>query len=74
MLNLDADRAGCQGDRVGVYDQTSVHCLRRDELDQRLACFADARLAWIEDCGHNLHHDQPRDLARLLADFFAEAN
>ena len=76
-------------DAIACWRRISARCLlvagrqslfmrqfaaRRDELDQRLACFADARLAWIEDCGHNLHHDQPRDLARLLADFFAEAN
>ena len=44
-----------------------------DRLEQRRACFGNADLAWIDDCGHNLHHDQPEALAHLLVDFFAEA-
>jgi pimeloyl-ACP methyl ester carboxylesterase len=26
----------------------------------------------IDDCGHNLHHDQPEQLAARLGEFFAE--
>jgi pimeloyl-ACP methyl ester carboxylesterase len=42
-----------------------------DDFRERLACFADARNAWIDDCGHNVHHDQPEALARLLDEFFS---
>jgi len=43
-----------------------------DEFERRLACFAGAELAWIDDCGHNLHHDEPEGLAHLLTGFFAD--
>jgi len=33
-------------------------------------CFTDLQDALIDDCGHNLHHDQPERLAYLLGDFF----
>jgi len=36
---------------------------------ERMACFANAQDAWIADCGHNIHHDQPAALAGLLDDF-----
>ncbi|HQR02621.1 MAG: alpha/beta hydrolase [Proteobacteria bacterium] len=39
------------------------------ELERRLGCFANLSQAMIDDCGHNLHHDQPRRLARILEDF-----
>ena len=45
-----------------------------DDYRQRHDCFAQLRDALIDDCGHNLHHDQPQAIARLLDDFFAEAN
>lgn len=37
----------------------------------RLACFADGRDVLLEDCGHNLHHDRPEAVARLIEEFFA---
>lgn len=37
---------------------------------EREACFSAARSLWIDDCGHNHHHDQPEELARHLAAFF----
>jgi len=36
----------------------------------RIACFADLRVEMLEDCGHNMHHDQPARLAALIEDFF----
>ncbi|MGE5466049.1 MAG: alpha/beta fold hydrolase [Ignavibacteria bacterium] len=42
-----------------------------DDYRSRLACFADARDVLIDDCGHNLHHDRPEDVARLIEEFFA---
>lgn len=44
---------------------------RPDDYAQRLACFADVRVEHLDDCGHNLHHDQPEALARLLDAFFS---
>jgi len=42
---------------------------RQDDYRERLACFADAREVWVDDCGHNVHHDQPELIARLLDEF-----
>lgn len=42
-----------------------------DAYRERMACFADVRETIVDDCGHNLHHDQPEALARLLDNFFA---
>jgi pimeloyl-ACP methyl ester carboxylesterase len=36
----------------------------------RIACFRDVREVTLEDCGHNLHHDQPRRVAQLIEEFF----
>lgn len=43
--------------------------LRIEDYQRRLACFATAREAIIEDAGHNLHHDQPERLAEILEAF-----
>lgn len=40
-----------------------------DDYHSRLACFRDLREAAVEDCGHNLHYEQPERLAHLLEDF-----
>lgn len=37
----------------------------------RIACFRDIREVTLEDCGHNLQHDQPQKVARLIEEFFA---
>ncbi len=37
----------------------------------RMACFANVQEAHIDNCGHNIHHDQPEILARLLEEFFS---
>lgn len=44
---------------------------REAEYRERLACFADVREILLDDCGHNIHHDQPERIAGLLEDFFA---
>ncbi len=43
-----------------------------EELAARKAPFADYREAWIEDCGHMMHFDQPRELARVIEAFHAD--
>ena len=33
------------------------------------ACFRDFREVQVADCGHNLHHDQPDAVARIIESF-----
>ena len=40
------------------------------EYRSRIACFRDVREVVLEDCGHNLHHDQPQQVAQLIEEFF----
>lgn len=42
-----------------------------EELAARKAPFADYREAWVADCGHMMHFDQPRALAGLVEAFLA---
>jgi len=37
---------------------------------ERMACFTKITDHRIDDCGHNIHHDQPQELARHLEHFF----
>ena len=41
-----------------------------DDYRSRIACFRNVREVMIEDCGHNMHHDQPAQIARLIEEFF----
>ena len=41
-----------------------------EELPRRMACFANGSIAGIDDCGHNVQHDQPERLAALIESFF----
>jgi len=43
---------------------------RPEEYADRKACFPDVREVIIEDCSHNMQHDQPEILAALLEEFF----
>lgn len=38
---------------------------------ERIACFSDIRTVVLEDAGHNMHHDQPGQVARLVEEFLA---
>lgn len=42
-----------------------------EEYRSRIACFRDVREVMLEDCGHNLHHDQPQQVAQLIEEFFS---
>lgn len=42
-----------------------------EEYRSRIACFGDVREVMLQDCGHNLHHDQPQQVAQLIEEFFA---
>ena len=39
------------------------------EIEDRKAALRNVRSAVIEDAGHMLHHDQPREVARLIEEF-----
>jgi len=38
-------------------------------LDENRRCFRHLREVWLEDCGHMVHHDQPRATAQAIVDF-----
>jgi pimeloyl-ACP methyl ester carboxylesterase len=40
-----------------------------DEFRSRLAAYPCIRPIFLDDCGHNIHHDQPEILAQLIEDF-----
>jgi pimeloyl-ACP methyl ester carboxylesterase len=40
-----------------------------EQFAERKAAFRDLREVELEDCGHMMHHDQPRLLARLIESF-----
>ena len=42
------------------------------EYHERLKNIADVRTARLQNAGHMLHHDQPEELAQLVADFLTE--
>ena len=42
-----------------------------EDYRSRIACFSDIREVVLAECGHNLHHDQPRQVAQLVEEFFA---
>ncbi len=46
------------------------HLADPDDYRARRECFAQVQEVVLDDCGHNIHHDQPEKLARLLDDFF----
>ena len=41
------------------------------EFRDCVACFRDIRVEMLEDAGHNMHHDQPERMARLIEEFCA---
>ena len=47
-----------------------LFALDSEDYRSRLACFKDVREVTVQDCGHNLHHDQPRQVAQLIEEFF----
>lgn len=43
-----------------------------DDLDRRLACIRELRSVLVDGAGHNVHHDQPEVLARVIERFVAD--
>ena len=42
-----------------------------EQLAARKGAFRHLREAWLDDCGHMMHHDQPRRLAEVIEEFLA---
>lgn len=40
-----------------------------EDYRSRIACLRDVREVMVNDSGHNLHHDQPAEVARLIEEF-----
>lgn len=45
---------------------------READYRERLGCFKNLRRIVIDHCGHNLHHDQPDQVARHIEEFMLE--
>lgn len=44
-----------------------------EQLAERKGAFRHLREAWLDDCGHMMHHDQPKKLAHLIESFLRSA-
>jgi pimeloyl-ACP methyl ester carboxylesterase len=64
-------RAGIVGDGTDSFVFKQLFAHDSDEYRARIACFKDIREARIEDSGHNMHHDQPAEIARLIEEFLS---
>ncbi len=53
-----------------VHGKESRH-RRRADIQQRLAALARRKSVEIENAGHMVHHDNPEELAQVVADFLA---
>ncbi len=42
-----------------------------DEYRLRVAAYPNLKEVILEDCGHNMHHDQPAAIARLIEEFIS---
>ena len=42
------------------------------EFEDRAGAYQDLQIRHVDDAGHNVHHDQPEALARLLEEFMAD--
>ena len=42
-----------------------------DQLAERKSAFRNFREVWLDDCGHMMHHDQPRRLAEIVESFLS---
>ena len=59
-----------------VMARESAYAQRMDALAgyaERIASIRDVRRVWIEDAGHMMHHDQPREIAELIEAFMHRA-
>lgn len=52
-----------------IYTEKLSGAEGQADFRERIACFADIRVETVADASHNLHHDQPQAVARLIEDF-----
>jgi pimeloyl-ACP methyl ester carboxylesterase len=64
LLAIEASDDSMHGWYQGRYTLAQYH--------ERLKHVADVRIEVIQEAGHMLHHDQPQQLAQLLADFLID--
>ena len=43
-----------------------------NEFEDRASAYQDLQIRHIDDAGHNVHHDQPEQLAQMIEQFFLE--
>lgn len=46
---------------------------RQADFEERMGAYQDLRIEHIEDAGHNVHHDQPEQLAAVIEAFLGAA-
>lgn len=59
---------------VAGRDSPVMKSLSPIDYQERIACFANVQEIVIDDCGHNLHHDQAGADAQRLEEFLQHAN
>lgn len=42
-----------------------------DDIERRKQCFRNHRAVMLAQCGHNIHHDQPEQVAALIEEFLS---
>lgn len=52
-----------------IFSQFFAH--DSPEYRRRVECFADIREVMLENSGHNMHHDEPEAVARLIEEFLS---
>ena len=57
---------GCDSEAVSYYFPQGS-----DEHRLRVAAYPNLKEVFLQDCGHNMHHDQPAAVARLIEEFIS---
>ncbi len=76
-----AERRGKRGeDRAGIAANVTIVWGRKDRLllprqaEQAIEAFPNARLQWVEECGHYIAWDAPDEALRLIRQCIAQRN
>jgi pimeloyl-ACP methyl ester carboxylesterase len=56
------------GAQSGLWERLMMN---PPDFEARVSAYQDLRIEHFDDCGHNVHHDQPAQLASLIEDFLA---
>ena len=46
------------------------YATRPGDWEARQKCFANVDEVWVDDADHMLHYDQPKEVARLIEEYF----